>query len=136
MGYKVKPSKSSCEFWRHERRVKKSFNPDIIERKLEMERLKRSISNIEDMFSETVQQQGNSRWNLHVTLAVNAREKNRFNIDLAPHYIRGIRGATNSWKKHAKRSDKLCSTLIHLLELRNKLHRECLAIRCNERKGT
>ena len=133
MGYKVKPSKSSCEFWRHERRVKKSFNPDIIERKLEMERLKRSILNIKDMFSETVQQQG-KLGGLVRELAEHAREKNRLNIDLAPHDIRGIRGATNSWKKHARRSDKLCSTLIHLLELRNKLHRECLAIRCNERK--
>ncbi len=135
MGYKVKPPKCGCEFWRRERRVKKAPHPEILIRKLEIKRLKCSIQNVREIISDTIRQQGRAG-GLVLEYAEAIREKNRFGIDLADFDTRPMKTSSKSWKQYSRRADKLCDTLIHLQELRNKLHRECLEIRFNERKCT
>lgn len=46
MGYKVKPPKCGCEFWRRERRVKKPYSEEIVGLKYEMACIRKSIDTI------------------------------------------------------------------------------------------
>ena len=98
MGYKVKPPKCGCEFWRRERRVKKAPHPEILIRKLEIKRLKCSIQNVREIISDTIRQQGRAG-GLVLEYAEAIREKNRFGIDLADFDTRPMKTSSKSWKQ-------------------------------------
>lgn len=132
MGYKVKPPKCSCEFWRRERRVKKAFNPAIVELKNEMKEIKQEIETLDRLRNEICTSHRETCLRLDGLLA-ERRTWLTTTGDVSSKLLNEIRLEKLKRKENICKLDHLAMTRYRLFREIQAKHKQCLAIRQTER---
>lgn len=133
MGYKVKPPKCGCEFWRRERRVKRAPNEEILALKEEM----KEIRAIMDVIKKV--QVGHSCKVKELGLIMSGQRADIKSIaqvtTVSTEQKRAVRTAEKKFRVASDDSYKFTMGLYYLSRLHNQLHMRCLEIRREQREN-
>lgn len=133
MAYKVKPPKCGCEFWRRERRVKRTPNEEIIVLKMEMAEIREIMSTIKSTraeHSEKVRELG---------LIMSGHQANIKSLasvtSVSKEQKLAVRSAERKYRTTSDTNYKLSMSLYFLSRLHNQMHMRCLEIRREQREN-
>ena len=133
MGYKVKPPKYGCEFWRRERRVKRAPNDEILALKEEMKEIRASMAVIEKV---RVEHSCNVKELSFIMSGHRADIKSISQVTtVPPEQRRAVKTAEKKFRVAVDDNQKFTMGIYYLSRLHNQMHMRCLEIRREEREN-
>ena len=133
MGYKVKPPKCGCEFWRRERRVKCAPNDEILALKVDMKEIRTIMDTIKNTNVEhscKVRELGLIMSGQRADIKYIAQV-----TTVSPEQKRAVKTAEKKFRTASDSSCKLSMGIYYLSRLHNQLHMRCLEIRREQREN-